>query len=144
MQYKLLLSAALLSLTSLAGAQSPSQWSAAISDVNNYLATLTTAPAYTSVQSVLSTAITGNALSEVEILFQNHNSISNIAFVPGNQLESAIDALPTDVQNYISSVANAEVSIFSKDGINEGGARPTGIMAMGAMAAAGAVGLAMM
>ncbi|MCJ1312149.1 hypothetical protein MMC25_005823 [Agyrium rufum] len=109
------------------GAANPSESSAIVSDVSNYLATV---PSATSVNSVLATAIPSG---EGAITESNYQITTQTWFT----------ALPSDVQSYVVSVESVVASIETKDLSAAAPPRPTGgsQLMMGAAAAMGAVGV---
>ena len=86
-------------------------------DVDAYLASITTAPGYSFVQSYLSTALSSPIYQEVEELFEL--SESNVELTQYSAIQSAFTALPDDVISYLSSVAEAENPIWSSDGFTD-------------------------
>ncbi|MCJ1230564.1 hypothetical protein MMC12_007238 [Toensbergia leucococca] len=144
MQTKLFLTAALLSLSSFASADSssaiitsisPAQSSQASKSLAAYLTSLTAQSKYTSVQSVLATAIPSSVLAEIEA------DPSDFAqeFVTGTStdLPAWYTDLPSDAQSYIASVGQAEISIATK--VLGGAAAPRQTGAQGMVVAGAAV-----
>ncbi|KAF1988439.1 hypothetical protein K402DRAFT_391670 [Aulographum hederae CBS 113979] len=89
---------------------SPEQSSAIVSDLSAYLTSLTAQPEYTSVASVLATAIPADELADIDEL------------VTATTYPSWYTSLPDDAQAYLNSIGIAEASIINKD---VAGAAPT-------------------
>jgi len=94
---------------SCAYAQDKSQVKALISDIDAYVASLTANPA--ALASLLA-GVPGTALIELEAFA---TELSGLVTQKPGQVSSAINALPTEVRSFASSVVKDVDSIISKD-----------------------------
>ncbi|MCJ1256024.1 hypothetical protein MMC24_003843 [Lignoscripta atroalba] len=150
MHIKPFLAASLIAFAASARAEmtitelTPEQTAQVDANLAPYYSSLTAQPAYTSVLSVLSTALPGPVYSYVEAaIFKDLKAAASVPTLPASGVTKYLNTLPTDVKNYISSVANDVIAIESKVVSGEA-PRPTGVVAMGWVAAAGVVLLAML
>ncbi|RDW67702.1 hypothetical protein BP6252_09098 [Coleophoma cylindrospora] len=98
-------------LAGIASAQTPAQTSQAKADIASYVSVLQTNTAFLSVFNALASQPT--LLAEIEA-YQSAIMNGQAIAMPA---PSVFSALPSDQQSFISSVAMAELSILSKDGI---------------------------
>ncbi|MCJ1386676.1 hypothetical protein MMC17_009802 [Xylographa soralifera] len=145
MQPMIFLGAGLLSLLSLTSAQvtttitsiSPAQSSQISADLASYFSTLTTQANWVSAESVLSTAIPSSAWAEGISVYLSQ-------LITATAPPAWYTAMPSDVQSIFSSVAQAEVSIVTRD-LAAAAPQPTAALkVMGGVLAAGAAGMALL
>ncbi|KAI9813045.1 MAG: hypothetical protein M1827_004265 [Pycnora praestabilis] len=113
---------------------SPKQSSEILSDLSTYLTHVAAQPAATTVAEEIATSVPTSVLAAIE---EGDFSIT------GTATPTWFTALPTDAQNWVLSVASAEVAIVTKD-VQGAGAMPTGAVKVAGVAVAGVLGVAAM
>ncbi|MCJ1401523.1 hypothetical protein MMC11_004737 [Xylographa trunciseda] len=148
MQTKLFLAGALCSaITAVSGASvniatvtaNPSQESHIESDAASYFSSLFAQPQFTSVVSVMYTGVPQDAFDS----FTADPSDFFIMLATETAAPAYIQALPTDVQSYLSSVGAAEASIIVKD-TSDAKSTNVGMKVAGALMVAGALCVALL
>lgn len=119
---------------------SPSQSSKAVKDLTSYLGGLTTQAAFSTATSVLATAVPSDVIEQIQ--FDPNGYYQSVA--TATALPSWFTAMPTPVQQFFSSVGQAEASILSKDAKGPAPTNGVNVKLTGAVLAAGGAVMAML